>query len=184
MSLFATLNPAGEAVELSPGAPFTTWFVVVASEAEARALGVPIGQRAAYQIGHAWTALDTYGEAELARYCIDKLELPDAPEGQTASPNFGVVDGEISLDVAFEPAPLAPVPAVVSAMQAQLALNAAGRLETVEAAIAGASREVQIYWAKAPSFHRSHPVLLAMAEAVGMGSTDIDDLFRAAVLIA
>jgi hypothetical protein len=58
----------------------------------------------------------------------------------------------------------------VSRLQARKALRGAGLLSTVEAAVAGASVEVQDYWADASHFHRDHPALLEMTGDLGLMS--------------
>lgn len=80
---------------------------------------------------------------------------------------------------------LAPVPETVSRYQARAALHNAGLLSTVEAAVAAADDElIRIAWADATVFRRDSPTILALAEALGLTSTQLDDLFRAAALIA
>lgn len=74
----------------------------------------------------------------------------------------------------------ADVPARVSRLQAKQALLAAELLETVEAAVAGASAEVRVYWAEASHFHRDHPVIEAMRVALGWSAAELDALFVAA----
>lgn len=83
-----------------------------------------------------------------------------------------------------DPETPAPVPAMVSRLQAKQALLAADLLASVEAAIlAGEDAALQLYWAEASHFHREHPALIAMTAALGMTSGQVDDLFRAAALI-
>jgi hypothetical protein len=73
-----------------------------------------------------------------------------------------------------------PVPDSVSMMQAQLALEAAGKLDAVTAAVAAADAKTKIYWATATALHRDHPVVLALGAAVGLTPAQIDALFIAA----
>lgn len=75
------------------------------------------------------------------------------------------------------------VPQSISRMQAKQALLAAGQLSAVEAAMASAPPAVQIYWADASHFHRSHPIIEQMGQALGMSSDDLDQLFIAAAQI-
>jgi hypothetical protein len=84
-----------------------------------------------------------------------------------------------------DPPPAPPVvPAVVSRMQAKMALLAAGLLDDVEAAVSAGSAELQIYWNEASDFHRDHPVLIGMTEALGLTAEQTDALFIAAGQIA
>jgi HD-GYP domain-containing protein (c-di-GMP phosphodiesterase class II) len=64
--------------------------------------------------------------------------------------------------------------------QARLALLAAGLLDAVELAIAGAGPAAKIEWDYATEVQRSAGLVPAMATALGMSDTQIDDLFIAA----
>jgi hypothetical protein len=72
---------------------------------------------------------------------------------------------------------------VVSRFQAKAALNAAGLLPQVEAAIAQADTFVQIAWADAVEFRRNSPTIAALKDAVGLTDEQLDDLFRAGAQI-
>jgi len=174
-TIFATLDAAGQPVEIPPGQPFTTFWLTDG------------GVTTAFEASHPWTALDAYGPADLARYAIQTPALPVPPAGQeiagyslTLEPATGV----IGVAATFAPIPPPPVPDEVSAMQAQLVLDQTGRLDAVNAAVAQASRQVQIYWAKATTLHRAHPVLLQMAQALGMSDAELDSLFLAAAALS
>lgn len=172
-TIFATLDAQGQPVELLPGQNFTTFHLAEG------------GQTVDFEASHPWTALDAYGPDDLARYTIQTPAFPDPPAGQQlADYALTVTDGVIAVAATFQPIPPPPVPDEVSAMQAQLVLDQTGRLDAVEAAIAQASRQVQIYWAKATTLHRQHPVLLQMAQALGMTSDDLDALFVAAAALS
>ncbi len=81
-------------------------------------------------------------------------------------------------------APL-PVPQEVTAFQAKAALLNAGLLTQVQTFMASGSAPAfaQLAWAEAPTFGRQSPTMLAMAQAMGMSSDELDNLFRAAALI-
>ena len=70
-----------------------------------------------------------------------------------------------------------PVPQVMTARQAKLVLLAAGLLDDVDAAVAGADRATQIEWEYAQEVSRTWPSLVAMATALGMTDAQLDDLF-------
>jgi len=93
--------------------------------------------------------------------------------------------GDIWDGSAFTPPapPPAPVPESVSRRQAKRALLAAGLLSTVEAAVAGASAEVQIDWTDAIEFRRDNALIASMAVSLGLTSAQIDDLFRSAATL-
>ncbi len=71
----------------------------------------------------------------------------------------------------------ASVPQSVSMRQARLALDAAGMLDTVDAALAQASRAWQIEWEFAAEVNRQWPTLLALQPALGMTDKQVDQLF-------
>lgn len=74
---------------------------------------------------------------------------------------------------------------VASAMQVRLALLAAGRLAEVEAIIAAADQTTQIAWDTAVNFKRNSPTIAALAPLASpaFSDTDLDNLFRAAMVI-
>lgn len=80
-----------------------------------------------------------------------------------------------------------PVPAYVEMRQARLALLAAGLLPTVDAAfqaLEGPNAEAdKIQWEYATVVTRANPLMLTMAQMLGMTEEQIDDLFRAAAAI-
>lgn len=83
-----------------------------------------------------------------------------------------------------EPAqiPLTPIPEVVSRRQARQALLMAGKLALVQPAIDSIAEETQrklaqIEWEDSAEFKRDWPLLIQLASAIGLTSTEIDDLF-------
>lgn len=112
---------------------------------------------------------------------INAEDWPSQPSAQgatyVASSTANV--GDTYANGVFTPGPVT-VPLVVSMMQAQLALQAAGKLSAVNTAVAGADANTQIYWNTATALHRDHPVVAALGAAVGLSSAQIDALFVAA----
>lgn len=111
--------------------------------------------------------------------------LTGQAEGQiiTAAPN-----GRPMLITAPQPTPAEQLAAERATMrasrfQARAALHQAGLLAQVEAAVASADPIVQIAWADAAEWQRSSPTLAALAGAIGLTDTQVDDLFRAAMQI-
>jgi len=100
-------------------------------------------------------------------------------EAEYAGPGWVYSGGSFSPP----PVPPVPVPERVTARQARLALNAAGLLDDVDAAIAASSREVQLTWEYATEIERSHPILAQVATGLGMTSNQMDDLFRQAATL-
>lgn len=86
-----------------------------------------------------------------------------------------------------------PVPQIVSRFQARAAMLAApatsadfpNLLAQINAAVDGSDNAfVQLAWAEAVEWSRASPTVNALAEAVGVTSEQLDDLFRAAAGIA
>lgn len=80
-----------------------------------------------------------------------------------------------------DPAPVT----VVSAMQFQRALNQSGLYTAVDTAIAGSGDlDLQIYWAKTSEFHRDHPKVAQMAQALGYTDAQVDAVFALAATLS
>ncbi|MDR2164869.1 MAG: hypothetical protein LBO79_04410 [Zoogloeaceae bacterium] len=78
---------------------------------------------------------------------------------------------------------LAGPPPSVTARQARLALLEAGLLDDIETALQTLPREAQITWEYATEFARDWPLLLAVADALGLSEEALDQLFiRASAL--
>lgn len=82
---------------------------------------------------------------------------------------------------------LARVPQAVTMRQARLALLGAGLLPMVQAAIASLpspqKEAAEIEWEYAQEVQRKHGLVPAMAQALGMTESQIDDLFFAAAAL-
>jgi len=74
-----------------------------------------------------------------------------------------------------------PVPQSASRSQLIRVLNHVGKLSEVKAAVAAADDFTQELWLS-PTFNRNDPVLLAVAEAVGL-TDQLDELFRLSATI-
>lgn len=72
---------------------------------------------------------------------------------------------------------------VCSRFQAKAALAAAGLLAAAETAVAAADPVAQLAWAEAVEFRRTSPTIVALSVAIGLTEAQVDDLFRAAMLI-
>lgn len=109
------------------------------------------------------------------------LLTDDANPSRTQLIPSGTSDADRDAAIAafFPPVPL-PVPEVVSMAKAQIALDTAGLLPGVDAAVAASPKAVQIAWAKATEIHRHSPTMLGLAAALGLTDAQVDDLFRAA----
>lgn len=148
-------------------------------------LGHPIPWPQEQQFPPGWLEASTADE----RTALGIHEIVDGappPAGKcVATRTLEVIDGQPTEVLTYQD--LAPepefVPQRVSRMQAKLALHTGGLLDDVEAAVAAAPREVQIYWAEVSELHRDHAILNQMTEALGWTSEQVDDLFRAAAAI-
>lgn len=81
--------------------------------------------------------------------------------------------------------PPSDVPQIVSPLQAMLALKQANKLDDVEAYLNDSTTDPikKLAWEKAVEFKRESPLLLEIADAVGLGSSELDALFIAAASI-
>jgi hypothetical protein len=69
------------------------------------------------------------------------------------------------------------VPQTLTARQAKLVLHYAGLLASVNAAVSQADQATQIEWEYATSVDRNWPTLIAMANAMGLTSEQLDQMF-------
>ena len=76
-----------------------------------------------------------------------------------------------------------PVPYMVTAKQARLALLAAGLLTSVEAAVKAAGGATQINWDYANEVHRDADLISAIGKSLGLTDAAIDLLFQKAAKI-
>lgn len=79
-------------------------------------------------------------------------------------------------------APLVPVPPSITPRQAELELHARGLLDTVEAIVAAAPREVQIEWRRGSVIERASPLVAQFAVHVPLTDAELDDIYRAAAV--
>jgi len=73
--------------------------------------------------------------------------------------------------------PATPASTSISPLQARLALLAAGLLDQVEDIVASGDRSTQIAWNNATEFFPDSPLLLGMAQAIGLSQLELEDLF-------
>lgn len=83
--------------------------------------------------------------------------------------------------------PQAIAPSVVSMRQARLALLEAGLLDDVAAALGALpspqKEAAQINWEFAATVDRSSPLVATLAQALGLGAADLDQLFTTAAAL-
>jgi hypothetical protein len=83
-------------------------------------------------------------------------------------------------DVTTPPPSQPPVPPVIPAWKARVALREAGLLGAVEATVAAAGGRVQDAWVGASEWSRDSAFLLTLAADLGLTDMDIDRLFLVA----
>lgn len=106
--------------------------------------------------------------------------MADWPEAGEAGPGWTWTE-EDGFAPPEEVEPIDPVPAVVSRLQARLALLGAGLLQAVEDHIAAAEDpRLSMIWAEATEWRRDSPTIAAIGAALEMSEEQIDELFRAA----
>lgn len=81
------------------------------------------------------------------------------------------------------PPPPNPVPQSVTPRQVRLLLLKQGLLDQVEAMIAQQDQATKITWEFASEFRRDNPLLLALAQNLGLTQGQIDEFFIAAAAI-
>ena len=138
----------------------------------------------AQSVRHPPEVLARWPAPELAAIGVYAVVDDPIPEGKVSSGYALEFTGtEVRRHFTLIDRPPPPVPPVVSRVQAQAALLAAGRLAAVKAAMAQASAFDKLAWEEAAEFRRSSPTLNNLAAALGMTPADLDDLFRAAAQI-
>lgn len=121
------------------------------------------------------------------RYANPEETIIDAGEGRfvprdPANADYSAI---VASGAPIEPyvAPPAPVPQEVTRFQARAALLQAGLLDQATAIIATQSTLVKMAWDEQPTWRRTSPALSAIANALGLTSDQVDELFRAAARI-
>lgn len=119
------------------------------------------------------------------------MELDDtagAPVGWIDAVPPAVTDGSVAVWTGTAwttqlapPAPARTIPASVSMRQARLALLQAGKLSSVDTAIAALDdpqkSEAQIEWQYAGTVERNSSLVATLGAALGFGAEDLDNLF-------
>ena len=78
-----------------------------------------------------------------------------------------------------------PIPATVAMWQAKAALQAAGLLDKATAAITAANNPVlTAFWSGAATIDRTSPTLASIGTALGLTSSQLDQLFVSAAAIS
>ena len=123
------------------------------------------------------------GTVTLAGIAWDGATPYASPDGGTliASDTANVGDTYEGTTFTPGPPPAPVVPTTVTAAQLKMALQAAGILTAVTAAVnASPDPLVGIYWANAGSFDRADPRVVALGSAVGQTAAQMDAVFVAA----
>lgn len=90
--------------------------------------------------------------------------------------------------IVVEDDPLPPppqVPIIVTALQGRLAINTVpGLRDQVEAVIEAGGQNTKDFWSVATVWHRDNPLLNSLAQALGLSSQQVDDLFGLAATLS
>jgi hypothetical protein len=90
----------------------------------------------------------------------------------------------ITVTTVADPPPPPPPPITsVTPRQARLALNAAGLLAQVNAAVAVADQATQITWEFATQIDRNDPLIATLATGLNLSSVQVDALFAQAATL-
>jgi hypothetical protein len=108
------------------------------------------------------------------RYHVDGADLPFTVVGQ------GVIEDAQEGDFPPPPPAPAPVPESVSPRQIRQALTQVGLRSVIEESINGGDQNAKDWYEYATSFERKHPIVLGMAQALGITEQQLDDLWRLA----
>lgn len=118
-------------------------------------------------------------DAIYPKHVIDGYALidVDVPDGFTPQ-GYEWINGAVA---AKQPVVIPPVvPESVSPRQIRQALTKAGLRDEVESAVAGADQDTKDWWEFATAFERQHPMVIAMATALGVTERQLDDLWTLA----
>lgn len=109
---------------------------------------------------------------ELAQQLFPDHVCVEANEG---GPGWKYENGQLT------PPPVPPpeVPTAISPRQIRQALSAAGLRQQVEDAVNAGSLDLQDWWHYATEFERQHPMVLAMAQQLGVSAAQLDALWVA-----
>ncbi len=106
------------------------------------------------------------------------LILPNGDHVHAPSINTGYSGFMLTEWMMEEPPPV--VPDVITPRQCRIMLAHHGLLSKVEAAVSNMDEATRITWEYAIEFQRNDPLLLAVAEGLGLSSEQLDQMFIAA----
>lgn len=111
------------------------------------------------------------------KYPEQRTELEDYVSENSIPESRLWFDGE---RVVIKDIDTALVPDSVSPRQIRQALNHSGLRSAVEDAVSAGDQDLKDWWEFATAFERSHPLVIGMAQDVGVSEAQLDDLFRLA----
>lgn len=89
-----------------------------------------------------------------------------------------------SEEIAELPGPQEPAaPTSISPRQIRQVLTAAGLRASVESMVAAGDQDLKDWWMFSTAFEREHPVLVSMAQALGLSAEQVEDLFEQASIL-
>lgn len=133
------------------------------------------------------TTYQLSGEGYVIRDGDVRISTLDTPEYPNTNEHYLAYREWLAAGNVPDPAPSAPtsVPETVTRFQARAALHIAGHLSAVEALMANEATPVlaRLAWQDALEFKRQSPTVQAMAAALGLDDSAVDQLFITAAQI-
>lgn len=126
-----------------------------------------------------WLPEDNQSPAlnEYERYGDETLTIAD---GKVISTRAVVPWSAEEIAANIEAKRIQAIPASVSPRQIRQALTAASLRTSVESAVAAADQDTKDWYEFATAFERQHPMVIALATALGITERQLDDLFTLA----
>jgi hypothetical protein len=112
---------------------------------------------------------------------MDLFDVRDVTDVIGIEPGW-LVDEDGAYSAPEVPTPADPIPDVSSA-QAKIQLSRAGFLLPVKASVEALGGEAEIWFTDARTWQRNNPYVAELGGAVGLSSSEIDELFREAAKI-
>jgi hypothetical protein len=176
----------GDVTVIAPGDTFVTRQILIQTDEDAAHFDAEIGDVIDRDFPHSPAALTAWTPDDLARYCVQLVEVDDPPTGKREASRAYAVSrrGVISATSAFEDIPAPPVPQEVTRVQGRIALKRAGKFAAAESAATNAGGEPEEYWLSTDRFRRDNETLIALWHGIGGTDAELDALFREAATVA
>lgn len=111
----------------------------------------------------------------------NSLHFLDSAEYEYLLPSGSIQISDAEAE-ALRPVPQAPI-ADVTPRQIRMALARTGLRSSVEAAVAAGSQDIKDWYEFSTTFQRSQPLVIAMGQALGQTSEQLDALWKLAATL-